>query len=169
MKDELINSENQIEETYWWFVGRRAIIESFLRRLVKHARVAVDVGCGSGRNMQLLSHYSDRVIGLDRSPAALKLASAQGHPTACVDGQSIPLADSSVDLLSAFDVLEHLDDDMRALSEFQRILRPSGFLLVTVPAYRFLWSEHDEALMHRRRYTASELHVKLTRSNFRVL
>jgi SAM-dependent methyltransferase len=74
-----------------------------------------------------------------------------------------------VDLISALDVLEHMDDDMRALEEFHRVLRPEGFLLVTVPAYRFLWSEHDEALMHRRRYVASELHVKLTRSGFRVL
>lgn len=169
MKDELINSENQIEETYWWFVGRRAIIDGFLRRFVKHKQVALDVGCGSGRNMQLLSHYCDSVIGLDRSPAALKLAGAKGYETICSDGHTIPMEDSSVDLLTAFDVLEHLDDDMQALDEFKRILRPTGLLLVTVPAYRFLWSEHDEALMHRRRYTASELHVKLTRSNFRVL
>jgi SAM-dependent methyltransferase len=169
MKDELITSENRIEETYWWFVGRRAILESFLRRFVKCQRVAVDVGCGSGRNMQLLSRYNEFVVGLDRSPAALRLAVARGLPTACADGHCIPLADSSVDFLSALDVLEHLDDDMRALSEFQRVLRAGGFLLVTVPAYRFLWSEHDEALMHRRRYTASELHIKLTRSRFQVL
>jgi SAM-dependent methyltransferase len=71
--------------------------------------------------------------------------------------------------MSALDVLEHVDDDLQALNEFQRVLRPDGFLLVTVPAYRFLWSEHDEALAHRRRYSASELHVKLTRAGFRVL
>jgi SAM-dependent methyltransferase len=66
-------------------------------------------------------------------------------------------------------VLEHLDNDMLALNEFHRVLRPEGFLVVAVPAYRFLWSEHDEALMHRRRYVASELHIKLTCSGFRVL
>ena len=129
----------------------------------------MDVGCGSGRNMLMLSSHTDTVMGFDRSPAALALAAERGFPVARGDGQSIPLADSSVSLLCAFDVLEHLDDDMRALTEFNRVIEPGGFLLVTVPAYRFLWSEHDEALMHRRRYSASELHVKLTHSRFLVL
>jgi len=169
MHAELINTENGLEESYWWFVGRRAIIERILRRFATHTHLALDVGCGSGRNMLLLSPYTDFVMGLDRSPAALKLAGARGFPIACADGQSIPVANRSVNLLSAFDVLEHLDDDMRALAEFHRVLKPGGFLLLTVPAYRFLWSEHDEALMHRRRYAASELHVKLTRTGFQVL
>jgi SAM-dependent methyltransferase len=169
MDSELINVEKGLEENYWWFIGRRAIIEGVLRRIVPRTRLAVDVGCGSGRNMLMLSHYTDRVMGFDRSPAALALAAARGFPIAYADGHSVPLADSSADLLCAFDVLEHLDDDMQALSEFHRVLEPKGFLLLTVPAYRFLWSEHDEALMHRRRYSASELHVKLTRSRFVVL
>lgn len=169
MDAELINTENKIEESYWWFVGRRAILDRFLRRFALRAHLAVDVGCGSGRNMLLLAQHCDHVVGFDRSPAALKLAAARGFPIVCADGQSIPLADSSVNLLCAFDVLEHLDDDMRALSEINRVLQPGGFLLVSVPAYRFLWSEHDEALMHRRRYMASELHMKMKRSGFRVL
>jgi SAM-dependent methyltransferase len=169
MDAKLTHAEKGLEEGYWWFVGRRAIIESILRRFVRHTHIAVDVGCGSGRNMLLLSRYSDLVMGFDCSPAALGLAAARGLPVACADGQSIPLADSSVNLLGAFDVLEHVDDDIRTLSELHRVLQPGGFLLVTVPAYRFLWSEHDEALMHRRRYSATELHVKLARFRFQVL
>jgi SAM-dependent methyltransferase len=169
MDAKLISTESGLEESYWWFVGRRAIIARCLRSFAKHAHVAVDAGCGSGRNMLLLSHYSDRVIGFDRSPAALELAAARGFPIACADAQIIPLADSSVELICALDLLEHLDSDTLALGEFHRVLQPGGFLLVTVPAYRFLWSEHDEALLHRRRYTASEMHVKLTRSGFQVL
>ena len=169
MQDELIKTEKDLDETYWWFVGRRTMIDTVLRRFGRLSRLAVDIGCGSGRNLELLAHHAHAVMGLDRSPAALELAATRGFQTANADGQSIPLADCSVDLLSAFDVLEHLDDDMRALAEFHRVLRPDGLLLITVPAYRFLWSEHDEALMHRRRYVASELHTKLTRSGFRVL
>jgi SAM-dependent methyltransferase len=119
--------------------------------------------------MLVLSQYADLVMGLDRSPAALALAATHGFPVACANAQSIPLADSSVNLVSALDVLEHLDDDMHGLRELHRVLKPGGYLLVTVPAYRFLWSEHDEALVHRRRYSASELHVKLTRTGFSVL
>jgi SAM-dependent methyltransferase len=169
VKGELIRTEKELEETYWWFVGRRIFLERMLRRFGEHGRVAVDVGCGSGRNLQLLSPYAECVIGLDHSLTALELAASRGRPTACADGQAIPLASSSVDLLSSLDVLEHLDEDQRALEEFHRVLRPDGLLLLTVPAYRFLWSEHDEALMHRRRYVASELHMKLTRAGFRVL
>jgi SAM-dependent methyltransferase len=169
MKSELINTEKELEESYWWFVGRRTILERVLRRFAKRSRMAVDVGCGSGRNMQMLSHYSEWIMGLDRSPAALDLAAARGLPIACADAHALPMPNCSVDLLSALDVIEHLEDDMRALKEFHRVLQPEGLLLVTVPAYRFLWSEHDEALMHRRRYVASELHAKLTGSGFRVL
>jgi len=169
MNAEWIRAERDLDETYWWFVGRRAILEGVLRRFGKHSRVAVDIGCGSGRNLPVLARRADRVIGLDRSAAALESAASQGRQTVRADGQAIPLADSSVDLLSALDVLEHLDDDRGALDEFHRILRRDGLLLVSVPAYRFLWSEHDEALRHRRRYVASELHIKLTRAGFRVL
>src|SRR5271163_4389699 len=135
MKSELINTEKGLEDSYWWFVGRRIILERFLRLFVKRRRVAVDVGCGSGRNIQLLSGYCDWVMGLDRSPAALQLAAARELAVACADGHSLPLADSSVDFLSAFDVIEHLDDDMRALEEFGRVLQPEGLLLISVPAY----------------------------------
>jgi SAM-dependent methyltransferase len=167
--NELIKRENEIAETYWWFVGRRTILESVLRRFGKRSRVAVDVGCGTGRNMQLLSNYSDCVFGFDFSRVAVGLAASQGLRVACADCKAMPLADASAELLSALDVLEHLDDDMRGLREFHRVLKSDGLLLLTVPAYRFLWSEHDEALWHRRRYVASELHVKLTCSGFRVL
>ena len=169
MNSESIKAERDLDETYWWFVGRRAILERVLRRFGKQSRLALDIGCGSGRNMQVLARLANSVIGLDRSSAALELAASHGQQTVRADGHSIPLADSSVDLISALDVLEHLDDDLGALGEFHRVLRPDGFLLASVPAYRFLWSEHDEALMHRRRYVASELHIKLTRAGFRIL
>lgn len=169
MREKTIKAEGDVADSYWWFVGRRVIVDRVLSRFVKPVGVAVDIGCGSGGNLQVLSKHAGLTMGLDRSPAALEAAAARGMPVARADAQVLPLPDCSVDLLTALDVLEHLDDDMRALAEFQRVLRPNGFLLVTVPAYRFLWSEHDEALMHRRRYVASELHIKLVRSGFRVL
>jgi SAM-dependent methyltransferase len=168
MKHSLTSAEHDIEETYWWFVGRRSILDGVLRKIGVLGPIAVDIGCGSGRNMLLLAPYAGRVIGLDRSSAALAIAASQGLTVCGADGQDIPLPNSSVDAITAFDVLEHLDDDLGALAEFNRVLRPDGFLLITVPAYRFLWSEHDEALMHRRRYVASELHMKLNSTGFNV-
>ena len=169
MDSDLINAEKGLSETYWWFVGRIAILDGILRRLGRRYPTVLDVGCGSGRNMRLLSRYADCVVGLDRSPVALRLAAQEGLPTMRADAKAIPLPDGSVDLLSALDVLEHLEDDLAALREFRRVLKPEGLLLVAVPAYRFLWSEHDEALMHRRRYIASELHARLNRCGFRLI
>jgi SAM-dependent methyltransferase len=80
----------------------------------------------------------------------------------------LPFANESFDLVTALDVLEHIDDDLSALKELRRTMKTDGTLFVTVPAYGFLWSEHDEALHHRRRYAASELRNKLTRCGFRV-
>jgi SAM-dependent methyltransferase len=169
VKGELLKAEKDITETYWWFVGRRAILDRVLRRFAGHVRVAVDAGCGTGRNMHLLSRHSDCVVGFDLSKVAVELAGAEGLRVACADCEALPLPDSSADLLSALDVLEHTDDDMHVLNEFRRVLKDNGLLLLAVPAYRFIWSEHDEALMHRRRYVASELHVKLSCAGFRVL
>jgi SAM-dependent methyltransferase len=169
MKSETIRAERDLEESYWWFVGRRSMLERLLRRFARRGGLALDVGCGSGRNFEILAPYAECVQGLDRSLTALGLAAAHGLPTVCADGQALPVASASLDLVSALDVLEHLDEDQRALQEFHRVLRPGGLLLLTVPAYRFLWSEHDEALLHRRRYVASELHMKLTRAGFHLI
>src|SRR5574337_329298 len=134
MKSSLTAAEHGLEDTYWWFVGRRAIIDTVLRQFASTCRVAVDVGCGTGRNLAILAQYADRVAGLDRSLAALSIAVSRGLAVGCVDGHSLPLADESVDLLTAFDVLEHMDDDVRALEEFNRVLRPGGLIVITVPA-----------------------------------
>ena len=169
MESELIQAEERLEAEYWWFVGRRVIVDRLLKHFVRRSGVAVDVGCGSGRNLQVLARHCDRVLGVDRAPAAVALAAARDLTVLRGDAHRLPLAAASADLLTAFDVLEHMDDDIQVLAEFHRVLRPGGHLVLAVPAYRFLWSEHDEALQHRRRYIASELHIKLTNSGFEVL
>lgn len=82
--------------------------------------------------------------------------------------ERLPFADGTFDIVTAMDVLEHTDDDLAALAELRRVLKPDGLLLATVPAYGFLWSEHDEALKHRRRYTAHELRNKMSVMGFRI-
>jgi SAM-dependent methyltransferase len=163
----------RMEEKYWWHVGRRHIIRRTLERYVgpEASMDIVDVGCGSGRNLELLDQFG-HAVGVEPPGPGLDACRERGLGTERVaegTALSLPFDEGSFDLACAFDVLEHLDDDGAGLAEMRRVLRPSGLVLLTVPAYRFLWSVHDEALGHRRRYVASELHSLLNRGGFSVI
>ncbi|MFA4015136.1 MAG: hypothetical protein RUDDFDWM_000209 [Candidatus Fervidibacterota bacterium] len=138
-----------------------------LNSVEKHrCRIILDVGCGTGGNLELLSSYGV-CIGIDISPLALSICKKHWDGNLiCADASSLPFRNCSVDLVAALDVLEHLQDDVAALSEFWRILKPNGLLIMTVPAFMFLWSGHDVALRHFRRYTMSELKMKLRKAGF---
>lgn len=159
------------EDHYWWFVSRRELVLDLVARLPRGAgdgRWFVDVGCGTGATAAALSRFG-RVIGVDFSPLALECCRRRGL-TQVVRGQAeaIPLVDGCADAIVATDILEHLDDDARALAEFFRVLKPGGHAVITVPAYRFLWSEHDDALMHKRRYLARQLITRAAVAGFQV-
>jgi SAM-dependent methyltransferase len=161
----------ELEERYWWFVGRRRIVASLLQTLSPPGRDPLriaDVGCGTGGNLGLLDRWGE-VTGVDSSPEALRFCSQRGR-TNVVRGSAdrLPFAEASLDLVTALDVLEHLQDDRAALAEFRRVLRPGGHLVLTVPAYRFIWSEHDEALHHKRRYVLGEVRQKVAGSGLEV-
>lgn len=156
------------EDHYWWFVSRRELVLDLARRFVRRPDpLLVDVGCGTGATAAALRGLG-RVIGVDFSPLALENCARRGlRDLVAAKAESIPLAGGSADAIVATDILEHLDDDRAALAEFRRILRPGGHAIVTVPAYQFLWSEHDEALMHHRRYVAGQLRDRAEAEGFR--
>ena len=168
-----------LETNYWWFVGRRAIIGRLLavtlRRVgSKHPHV-LDLGCGTGANLPMLCEAAGpdgRVVGLDYSPLALQFARAQSHqPNLSLtqgDGLNLPIGNGWADCVTMLDVLEHLSDDTRALQEVNRVLRPGGALVLSVPAYQHLWSAHDEALHHFRRYEFAGLNRLLVANGFEV-
>ena len=163
----------RMEASYWWHVGRRYLIERTLRRRFGDEATLkiVDVGCGTGGNMALLDQFGD-VVGVEPPGPGLQICRQKGFTDErVVEGTatSIPFDDETFDLATAFDVLEHLDDDAEGLEEIRRVLKPNGHFLLTVPAYRFLWSVHDESLGHRRRYVASEIHTKLNNAGFVVI
>jgi SAM-dependent methyltransferase len=155
-----------LETEYWWFAGRRAIIRSVLdawRRQAKYSADArlqlLDIGCGTGANLPLLSECAGaggRVVALDYSPLALQFARDHLHdlPVSLLRGDAthLPFADESFDLVTMLDVLEHVEHDEAAVREIARVLRPGGAFVLSVPAYQNLWSAHDEALHHFRRY-----------------
>ena len=141
------------EDRYWWYVSRRELVVDLAKKagLTESARL-VDIGCGTGANVSALSAVC-RAAGVDFSTEALRFCRDRGLTgLARGSAERLPLRDDVVDAIVATDILEHLDDDVAALKEFRRALKPGGRAIITVPAYQFLWGEHDEALMHKRRY-----------------
>ena len=171
MKHEEYERMYRFEDRYWWFVARRHLITSLLE--THYARMGqlqiLDIGCGTGAMLDDLRPFGD-VIGADFSPEALQFCVTRGAPAdlARADVRRLPFADSSFDVVTAMDIIEHIDDDKAASSEIFRVLKPGGRLLVTVPAFPSLWSEHDEALYHFRRYTAPRLKDLFQRVGLRV-
>jgi len=164
MRPDLITDLFQKEAMYWWNVSKREMIFSLLGSMGflgsrSSSGIAVDIGCGGGYTAKVFESYW-RVVGVDVSRDALHLCQRRGLSLLCrVDLAScaLPFKTSSFEVVLALDVIEHIKDDVYALSEFRRILKPGGLLIVTVPAFMALWSPWDEALGHLRRYRASSL------------
>ncbi|TMK42210.1 MAG: class I SAM-dependent methyltransferase [Actinobacteria bacterium] len=159
MDESLELLSHQVEDRHWWYRGRRRIIAEVLHslELPPGARI-LDAGCGSGRNMVELARFGV-VTGVEVSPASIEAARSRnvGEVVAGSLTDRLPFPDAAFDLAVSFDVLEHLDDDRAALGELRRVVRPGGQLVVTVPAYPWLWSSHDVVNHHRRRYTRPTL------------
>jgi|SRR5438270_2901842 len=159
MDEEFELQTHQAEDWHWWYRGRREVIRETIRSLAlpAHARI-LDAGCGSGRNMVELAAFGT-VTGIELAPASAERARRRGVGEV-VEGsltEPLPFPDDSFELGASFDVIEHLDDDGFALRELRRVVAPQGRLVVTVPAYPWLWSSHDEVNHHRRRYTKDTL------------
>jgi SAM-dependent methyltransferase len=157
--DELIYDKLYREEDWhWWFRGRRAVIRSLIERAgVPASPRILDAGCGTGRNLIELGALGT-TAGVDASAQAVEYCRRRGlehvHRSSV---ESMPFEDSSFDLVLMADVLEHISDDHGALRELHRVCSPEGALVLTVPAYRWMWSQHDESHHHKRRYTRREL------------
>jgi SAM-dependent methyltransferase len=159
---------HQAEDRHWWYRGRRTVIERVLCRLGLPAGARIlDAGCGSGRNMIELARHG-AVTGVELSPTSVALARAR-HSGDVIEGSvlEMPFADASFDLAVSLDVIEHLEDDLAALQELRRTVAPGGALLVTVPAYQWLWSGHDVVNHHHRRYTRATLQRVAERAGWR--
>jgi SAM-dependent methyltransferase len=149
---------HRAEDRHWWYRGRRSVIERVIADLKLPARARIlDAGCGSGRNMIDLARHGT-VSGVELSGASVDVARARGAGEVIAGSVlDMPFDGDSFDLSVCLDVIEHLDDDVGALRELRRVLAPGGSLLVTVPAYQWLWSGHDEVNHHHRRYTRRSL------------
>lgn len=157
------------EATYWWHVGRLKIIDT---KLAKHAGKKKDlkilnIGCGTGGTIAMLEKYGI-VDNVDVSDDAIAFMKKKGYSNAVkVNGTELPFDKGTYDFVVAFDVLEHIANDVEALKEWHRVLKPSGKIIVTVPAYQWLWSGHDVSLHHHRRYISRELAQKAKQAGLR--
>lgn len=160
------------EDRHAWFAGRtRAILKYLDAELGSihptHERMILDLGSGAGNMAHHLAHYG-RVIGIDNNSRPLAVAAQRGLPVLQSTGDALSFPEDSFDLIALLDTVEHIPNETGVLAECYRVLKPGGKLLVTVPAFMWLWSYNDEINEHQRRYTAPELNQKLTAQGFRV-
>lgn len=151
----------RVEAEHWWWRAKRALVAHELRRPDVPLGAALDVGCGTGETASMLSGAGFKpVIGSDVSRDALTHADARLDPAVSLlmaRAEHLPVPSGSLACLTSLDVVEHVDDDVGVFREYARAVEPGGVVVVTVPAYQWAWSAHDEALGHRRRYTARTL------------
>jgi len=171
MQEHTYSIMYQVEGTHWWFAGRRRIIAGFLQRIcstLSHRPRILDVGCGTGANLELLGEFGE-AEGVDVAPEALAFCQQRGLESVRLgEAEKLPYPDSSFDLVTGLDVVEHLDDDLSGLQEMRRILKPGGRALVFVPAFMFLWGVQDDVSNHRRRYTLPQLKQRLVEAGFEI-
>jgi SAM-dependent methyltransferase len=161
-----------LEDWYWWFVARRRAAAQFIRDHAPEGSPLriLDAGCGTGGMLDLYRQWPDtEAVGADFSPEALRFSRERGHKRLVgADLMRLPFRSGSFDVVSALDVIEHVPDDVVALEEIQRVLRPGGILVASVPAYQFLWGPHDEALHHYRRYHSRQFQELIHGAGLRV-
>ena len=159
-----------VDEHHWWYRGRRRVICAELDRLPLPVGARVlDAGCGSGRTLVELVRYGGEVSGIELDPGAAELARWRGLGEVQVGRlEDLPWDDATFDLITCLDVLEHVPDDVTALDELRRVAQPGGWLLVTVPAYQSLWSHHDEANHHYRRYSRAALRAAARSAGWQI-
>jgi SAM-dependent methyltransferase len=160
----------EVEDAHWWFSARRAILEKVIETLRLPCEAAIlEVGCGTGGNLPMLARHG-RVFGLESEPLAIDFARKRGCAT--VDRgwlpQDIPFAPHKFDLCLMTDVLEHLEREVESLCAIRGRLSSGASLLITVPALPFLWSSHDEAHHHLRRYVKAPLCALVAQAGYRV-
>ena len=156
----------ELEDDHWWYRERRHLLAKAISGLTPGR--ALDIGAAGGGNTRVLRQHGWDAIALEYGADGAEVAHDRGLATLRGDATRLPLADASLDLVVAFDLLEHLEDDDAAVAEVRRVLKPTGTYLVAVPADPRLWSDHDEAVDHVRRYTRQGLLDLLDRGGFEV-
>ena len=171
MENKIFQKMLKLESSHWWFVARRKIIQRAINNLDLPRNIRIlDAGCGNGDNLSLLSTFGD-LVAFEKNEYALKTAKSKkiGEIYKAELPDKLPnTIKTNFDLIVLLDVLEHIDDDSKSLTTVRKLMNNKGIILITVPAFQWLWSEHDVIHHHKRRYSKSELREKLDSSGFRI-
>ena len=160
-----------LEQKHWWYRERRRVLARSLDALVRTGEKpgrALDIGAAGGGNTRVLRDRNWDATALEYGEEGAGVARGRGLPVIRGDAIALPMADEAVDLVVAYDVLEHIEDDKSAVREIARVLRPGGTALVAVPCDMELWSEHDTAVGHFRRYDRDGLLNLLSSAGLRI-
>ncbi len=169
MKEISYQKNYEFEDNFWWFVGRKQIIKTILDGMTPKHQEIVDIGCGTGGTTDILNKYGN-VKGLDSSEVALSYCKKRGLTNIeLYTPPEVPIKEKSVDLITLFDVLEHIENDKAFLKTLNCKIKPKGYLLLTVPTYDALWSGEDDVSLHFRRYNKRKLVHILNETNFRIV
>ena len=169
MQKYLYTDLYNLEETHWWHKAKRELVSYFIRHnLSRKNSTILDVGCGTGKNLATFSEYG-KVWGIDSANEAITFCKKRGFNNVTIGNvEKMPYKKNSFDLITALDVLEHVDET-KALKEINRVLGKDGILIITVPAFQWLWSRWDEVLHHKRRYTEKTLQKVLKNNKFEIV
>jgi 2-polyprenyl-3-methyl-5-hydroxy-6-metoxy-1,4-benzoquinol methylase len=163
----------RFEQMHWWFRARRLILRRLLEKEVewRPGIEVLEIGVGPGLNLYSLYPKGCRLQGMEPDLENAKLAAGRGPvpvSVGTVEEMPVNLRNQTFDVITMFDVLEHIENDSAALALLRQRLRPNGYLVLSVPAYRWLWSDHDVVNQHFRRYTRGELVARLREAGFRL-
>lgn len=172
MKKITYDIESNLEESHWWFAGRRRLLNFLLSSVpVNKDSPIIDIGCGVGSNLRVIQSNGFKPIGIDSAMYSLTLAQGHHSTVPLVNGDllRLPIRGNSIGLIIATDILEHLDDDTAGIREIYRALGTEAKVIFTVPAFGFLWGIQDVVGMHKRRYSKKEFLRKLEREGFQIV
>ena len=170
MDNDFSHAYRELEKQHWWFRARREILKTFIQNLqLPEHSVVIEIGVGSGENLYTIypGHY--QLYGIEPFPRNAEYANERGEVpvyTGTAEAWPDELENHRIDMICMFDVLEHLEHDSAALKYMYEKLQPGGYLLLSVPAYQWLWGRQDEISHHYRRYTRSSLLKKIQNAGF---
>lgn len=170
MEEIVYHTNYKLENTYWWFIARNRIVMDIVNKFVKiePRKQILDVGCGTGGFTKMLLENYD-AIGLDTSPIAIEYCKKRGIEKLFLGTlDEFPATDFNIQAITILDVIEHIESDDAVVEQIYNTLPKNGWLIATVPAYKWLWSEHDVLHKHYRRYTKKDFITLLKKHNFQI-